>query len=142
MPTPTPEERYRRVEEALLGDPGVARSEKRGFGSSGLWVAGKLFVMLVKDELVVKLPRRRVDALVEAGHGGRFEPGPGRVMKEWLTVPPDSAADWLPLAREAREFVAARPCQVRRRRPSRSGAPGRRTGPGPGGPRSATTAVS
>lgn len=108
MPTPTPEERYGRVEEALLGDPGVTRSEKRGFGSSGLGVAGKLFVMLVKDELVVKLPRRRVDALVDAGHGGRFEPGPGRVMKEWLTVPPESASDWLPLAREAKEFVAAK----------------------------------
>jgi hypothetical protein len=64
--------------------------------------------MLVKGELVVKLPRQQVDALVEAGHGSRFEPGPGRVMKEWLTVPADSAADWLPLAREAREFAAAR----------------------------------
>jgi hypothetical protein len=28
-------------------------------------------------------------------------------MNEWLPVPVDSAADWLPLAREAREFVAA-----------------------------------
>lgn len=107
-PPPTPEERYGRVEEALLGDPGVARSEKPGFGSSGLWVAGKVFVMLVKGELVVKLPRQRVDALVEAGHGSRFEPGPGRVMKEWLTVPLDSPSDWLPLAREAKQFVASR----------------------------------
>jgi hypothetical protein len=29
-------------------------------------------------------------------------------MKEWLTVPPESATDWLPLAREAKEFVAAK----------------------------------
>jgi hypothetical protein len=28
-------------------------------------------------------------------------------MKEWLTVPVDSAADWLPLAREAKQFVAS-----------------------------------
>jgi hypothetical protein len=104
----TPEERYGSVTEALLRDPDVARSEKRGFGSSGLWVAGKVFVMLVKDELVVKLPRPRVDALVAAGQGARFEPGPGRVMKEWLTVPVTSPADWLTLAREAREFVASR----------------------------------
>ncbi|HEV3012386.1 MAG TPA: hypothetical protein VG499_03860, partial [Actinomycetota bacterium] len=74
----------------------------------GLWVAGKVFVMLVRDELVVKLPRRRVDALVEAGHGSRFEPGPGRVMREWLSVPASSSADWLPLAREARDFVASK----------------------------------
>jgi hypothetical protein len=77
------EERYRSVEEALLRDPEVARSEKRrGFGSSGLWAGGKLFVMLAA--------------------------GPGRVMKEWLTVPASSPADWLPLAREAKTFVASR----------------------------------
>lgn len=103
----TAEDRYAAVVEELLGDPGVSRSEKRGFGSSGLWVTGRVFVMLVKDELVVKLPRRRADELVADGQGARFEPGPGRVMKEWLAVPPTSAADWLGLAREAREFVAS-----------------------------------
>lgn len=34
--------------------------------------------------------------------------GPGRVMKEWLTVPASSPADWLPLAAEAKTFVASR----------------------------------
>jgi hypothetical protein len=34
--------------------------------------------MLVKEELVVKLPRPRVDELVAAGRGARFEPGLGR----------------------------------------------------------------
>lgn len=103
----TPAQRNATVIEALLGEPDIARSEKRGFGSSGLWVAGKVFVMLVKDELVVKLPRRRVDELVADGQGARFEPGPSRVMKEWLTVPPTSPAEWLKLAREARDFVAS-----------------------------------
>jgi hypothetical protein len=104
----TPAERYRAVEQALLGDPGVTPSERqRGFGSSGLWVAGKLFVMLVKDELVVKLPRRRVDELVGAGAGTRLETSTGRAMKEWLAVPVASPADWLATAREAREFVAS-----------------------------------
>jgi hypothetical protein len=56
---PTPSERYASLAEALLRDPDVARSGKRGFGSSGVWVAGKVFVMLVSDELVVKLPRPR-----------------------------------------------------------------------------------
>ena len=107
-PPSTPEARYATVEQALLADPEVTRSEKRGFGSSGLWVAGKVFVMLVKDDLVVKLPRQRVDELVAAGLGARFEPGPGRVMKEWLTVPVTSPADWLLLANEARELVASR----------------------------------
>jgi hypothetical protein len=32
----------------------------------------------------VKLPRERVDELVEAGAGHRFDPGHGRLMKEWV----------------------------------------------------------
>lgn len=34
------------------------------FGSSGLKVESKVFAMLVKGELVVKLPKHRVDQLV------------------------------------------------------------------------------
>ena len=94
--------------EVLLRDPDVTRSERRGFGSSGLWVAGKVFVILVKGELVVKLPRGRVDELVAAGQGARLETQTGRVMKEWLAVGAASTLDWLPLAREAKEFVASR----------------------------------
>jgi hypothetical protein len=37
-------------------------------------VNGKIFAMLVKDNLVVKLPRQRVDELVGARKGGFFDP--------------------------------------------------------------------
>ncbi len=68
--------------------------------------------MLSHERLVVKLPRRRVDALVAAGDGQRMVSGGGREMremremKEWLVVAPESPVDWTELAREAREFVA------------------------------------
>ena len=104
----TPQERYASLVETLLRDPEVSRSRRRGFGSSGLWVAGKVFVMLVKGELVVKLPRPRVDELVAAGQGARLETSTGKAMKEWLSVAPASTLDWLALAREAKEFVAGR----------------------------------
>jgi hypothetical protein len=61
--------------------------------------------MLVKDHFVVKLPRTRVDELVASGTGDRFDPGHGRVMKEWLTIGPEAEADWVSLAKEAMEFV-------------------------------------
>jgi len=49
-----------------------------------------------------------VDALVAAGTGARFDPRhDGRLMKEWLSIDPASDLDWLALAQEAREFVAA-----------------------------------
>ncbi|MGI8552752.1 MAG: hypothetical protein ACR2PL_18485 [Dehalococcoidia bacterium] len=57
---------------------------------------------------MVKLPRQRVDALIAAGEGERFDPGHGRLMKEWVAIEPSSAEAWLPLAREAMPFVAAK----------------------------------
>lgn len=107
-----PEERFAALVEALLGQPGVthssdAASGKRLFGASALKVHDKIFAMLAKGRLVVKLPRQRVDALVVSGDGERFDPGHGRVMKEWLSLEPGSALEWLPLAQEAMNFVAA-----------------------------------
>jgi TfoX/Sxy family transcriptional regulator of competence genes len=110
----TPEERYATIVEALVsrldvtpgsGEPGP----RHRFGSSELKVRGRIFAMLVRGGLVVKLPRKRVDALVASGAGERFDPRrDGRLMKEWLTVDPASEERWLPLATEAMEFVASR----------------------------------
>jgi hypothetical protein len=76
-----------------------------GFGASGLKVSGKLFAMLNAGELVVKLPRDRVDELIAAGTGTRFDPGHGRLMKEWVTIGAGRGDEWPALADEARLFV-------------------------------------
>jgi TfoX/Sxy family transcriptional regulator of competence genes len=107
----TPEERYQALVKVLreregvtLGTPG-----KKGFGSSELKINEKIFAMLSGGRLVVKLPRARVDALVEAGLGQRFDPRrDGRLMKEWLTIEPAAEEQWLPLAQEALAFVGAK----------------------------------
>ncbi|MGZ4401138.1 MAG: hypothetical protein ACXVYM_09735 [Gaiellaceae bacterium] len=109
----TAEERYESVCRTLLGDPAVAREsdasqQRTGFGSSALKVDDKIFAMLVKGWLVVKLPEHRVDTLVALGEGERYDPGGGRYMKEWVTVGPRSEEQWLDLAREALEFVSRR----------------------------------
>lgn len=73
--------------------------------SLGLKVDGKIFAMLVRGELVVKLPRERVDALAGSGRGRRFDPrGDGRLMKEWLVLEGPEPS-WLDLTREAYRFV-------------------------------------
>lgn len=46
-----------------------------------------------------------VEALEASGTGQRLDPGHGRLMKEWLALDPESAHQWLPLAREAPCFV-------------------------------------
>ena len=84
-------------------------SEKKGFGSSARCVSGKIFAFLSSTgRYVVKLPRHRVDALVTARMGERFEPGYGRVMKEWPIVEKPSGENWLALAKEAMTFVASK----------------------------------
>jgi hypothetical protein len=80
-------------------------SRKRMFSTSNaLNVNGKIFAMLVKGKFVAKLPKDRVDALVRDGHGEYFDPGHGRLMKEWVAVGAGKAS-WVALAREAYGFV-------------------------------------
>lgn len=104
----TAQDRYSEVVGAFLGQPGVSQ-EGRGFGSSALKVGGSIFAMLSSQgAFVVKLPRRRVDELTSTGDGDRFDPGHGRLMKEWLALRPGSSLDWVSLAEEAMAFVGAR----------------------------------
>jgi hypothetical protein len=100
-----PAARFDEVVARHIGD--LAVSEGTGFGSNpGLRVRGKIFAMLVRDELVVKLPKGRVDQLVASGAGARFDPGHGRLMKEWASIPVESDADWAGLVGEALAFVS------------------------------------
>lgn len=102
------EERFVKIVAALQHCPGVTppSGEARKFGSASLRVGGKIFAMVSsRREFVVKLPKARVDALIAAKKGRRFDAGRGRAMREWLVVSKGSA--WLEIAREAMAFVAA-----------------------------------
>ena len=106
----TPQEWYAEIVKALLQSPGVTvGSKKKGFGSSALQINNKIFAMLSsKGEFVVKLSKQRVDELIASGQGERFDPGHGRLMKEWLVVNSTAEANWLALAREAMRYVASK----------------------------------
>jgi hypothetical protein len=96
---------FDRLAARFEADPRV--SSGTGFGANrGLRVNGRIFAIFMPDALTVKLPRKRVDELVEAGDGTRFDPGHGRLMREWLTSPSERAADWPDLADEACRYVA------------------------------------
>lgn len=101
----TPEQIWKPIAQAELATRGVKGGT--GFGrSEGLRISNKIYAMLVHGELVVRVPKPRVDELVDAGIGRRFEPSPGRVMKEWLSLPPAAYRRWKPLVAEARTFVS------------------------------------
>jgi hypothetical protein len=106
-----PDERFEYLVDELVKVPEVTPPRGGGgFGRSAVRYRGKIFVMLVRGRLVLKLPAKRVDELIEAGHGDRFDANKGTPMKEWLSLDPRSDQQWLPLAREALEF--ARPADV------------------------------
>ena len=93
------------VVRAFARDRSVTRG-KRFSSSNVLSVNQKIFAMLVRDKLVVKLPKQRVDELAAARTGTYFDPGHGRLMKQWISIPAGKM-DWVDLAKEAQRFVKA-----------------------------------
>ena len=100
------EGRYEDLIDELIGTAGVTPPQGgSGFGRSAVRFQKKIFVMLVRGRLVLKLPADRVDSLIAAGEGVRFDANKGTPMKEWFSLDPQSALPWLPLAWEALEFA-------------------------------------
>jgi hypothetical protein len=67
-------------------------------------IRNKVFAMHVGDDLVVKLPPKRVAELIESGVAASNVVG-GRPMKEWANVHPVNEKKWLALARESLDYV-------------------------------------
>ncbi|HZM16740.1 MAG TPA: TfoX/Sxy family protein [Candidatus Krumholzibacteria bacterium] len=94
---------FARVVEAFARDRQVTTGKM--MASVGLKVNGKIFAMMVKGRFVAKLSKDRVEELVRAGVGERFDPrGDGRLMKEWVVLT-GAKPPWIELAREAHRFV-------------------------------------
>ena len=103
----TPDDAWAAIEARFIGKPTITRSTKKGFAEGGLMTSGKLFAVLRRDDLLLKLPAGRVEALVATGQGAPFSASGGRVMREWVLAQPEAAGEWLSLAREAEAFVRA-----------------------------------
>ena len=95
---------FQRVIDLLGKEPEVEFGKM--FGSVALKVRGKVFSMCVKDKLVVKLPAARVKQLIDRGLAAPFDPGHGRVMKEWVSIASGAEIDWVKVSNEAKAFVA------------------------------------
>jgi hypothetical protein len=101
--------RYLDLVDDLMGIDGVTPPPGgSGFGRGSLKYRGKIFAMLVRGSLVLKLPADRVTALIKAGDGVAFDANKGTAMREWFSLAAESELEWLPLATEALEFAARR----------------------------------
>ncbi|MHA1993751.1 MAG: hypothetical protein ACW97Z_04365 [Candidatus Hodarchaeales archaeon] len=68
----------------------------------------KMFAMFTKEEeFVVKLSEGKVKKLINSGEGLPYDPGTGKHMKEWVTIPEASLEIWINYAQEAMEFVTS-----------------------------------
>ena len=105
---------FERIAAGLRQDRAV--TESRMFDARVLKVNAKVFAMLVKGALVIKLPPERVTRLLAEGRGQAFDPGHGRIMKAWISIPQDRRGTWGALAEEARESVAVASTAGSRRR--------------------------
>jgi hypothetical protein len=110
----SPADRFDDLCTELVGIEGVTPPRGGGgFGRSALRYNGKIFAMLVRGSLVVKLPAHRVEELVAAGQGVPFDANKGTPMKEWLSLDPEADRDdrdrsdpaWLTVALEALDFA-------------------------------------
>jgi hypothetical protein len=108
-PDPTPDKimaRYLDLVDDLVGIEGVTPPPGgSGFGRGSLKYRGKIFAMLVRGRLVLKLPADRVTGLIAAGEGVAFDANKGTAMREWFSLAPAADRDWLSLATEALAFA-------------------------------------
>jgi len=70
-----------------------------------LKIRKKMFAMFSKGNYVVKLPKERVEELISSGDGLPYDPGNGKIMKEWVIVPEEYANKWIEYASEAKKFA-------------------------------------
>ncbi len=92
------------AEELMADDPRVAEST---IMNGRCLRVDKEFLALVDFKgsgLVVKLPKSRVQALIEQGVGEPFAPA-GRVFKEWVAIPKTDRRRWKALLKEGIAFV-------------------------------------
>jgi hypothetical protein len=78
-------------------------------GNPGLRLGGRIFAMLVDEDLVVKLDPGLVSELVGSDGAFAFDAGRGRPMRAWLRVPVGSSPGgltWEELVQAA--FMAAK----------------------------------
>jgi hypothetical protein len=93
---------------AALARSDVATGTMMGFPC--LRVSGAFFASCDhrSGDLIVKLPRHRVEQPIRAGAGKPFAPA-GRTFREWVLVDDRDQARWAELIDEARAFASGRP---------------------------------
>jgi hypothetical protein len=96
----TSEESWSEVKDHFLK---MSDIQKQG---ESLKTKKKMFVMFNKQgNYVVKLPKERVTELINSGVGNPYDPGNGKIMKEWVIIPAKYTDKWIEFAEEGKNFA-------------------------------------
>ncbi|NHJ47816.1 MAG: hypothetical protein FK733_08515 [Asgard group archaeon] len=93
------EELWLKVKENLLKIDDVQTQGK------ALKIKKKMFAFPGESIIIVKLPKDRVTELLNSGVGLPYDPGNGKIMKEWVIIPIDHSDKWLDFTKEAMKFA-------------------------------------
>jgi len=94
---------YADVKAHFSKDPEV--EVLKGRGAQGIKREGKLFVMFMKGDLIVKLPEHRVNEIIDIGDGVSFDPGTGKPMKNRVLIPARKRDMWIKYSIEAKNHA-------------------------------------
>jgi hypothetical protein len=97
---------YSEVKAHFATDPEV--EVLKGRGAQGIKLGGKLFVMFMKGDLLVKLPEHRVKELIDTGDGVPYDPGTGKPMKNRVLIPAFNKETWIKYSMEAKKHARAK----------------------------------
>ena len=110
--TEQPTDFFWEVSAAALARSDMATGTMMGFPC--LRVSGAFFASCDhrSGDLIVKLPRHRVEQLIGAGAGEPFAPA-GRTFREWVLIGDRDPARWAGLIDEARAFAGGQHARAR-----------------------------
>jgi len=77
----------------------------KGRGAQGIKRGGKMFVMFMKGDLIVKLPEDRVNEVINIGDGKPFDPGTGKPMRNRVLIPASKRDTWIKYSLEAKKHA-------------------------------------
>jgi hypothetical protein len=95
------------IDELALAMPGVKGG--KAFGYPAYKINGKVFTFVGGSGIAIKLPKARVQALIDQRRGQPFEVVDGVIWQEWLSITHADAQNYhadLELLEESMAFVA------------------------------------
>jgi len=101
------------VFDSLL--PGPPAQRRQMFGYPAAFVNNHMFMGLFQDQMLVRLPEPLRGDLLKLAGAKPFEPMPGRLMKDYVVLPPALIADRAKLGEwvaKALEYASALPAKA------------------------------